>query len=84
MRPYWSCDWSCPAFARIWRAYGVRLGEYGRISNKRLQNGYNLVTNSYKTVTNGYKVMTKSPKSYKKVTKNAKKLQKNDKIVTKR
>ena len=71
----WWCDritftllWGIwPTFVLIWRAYGVRIDEYARISDKKLQNSYNLVTKSYK-------IMTKSWKSYKKIAKNAKKL----------
>ena len=48
--------------------YGVRLAQYGRIGNKRLQK-------SYKMVTKGYNLVTKSRKSYKIVTKSAQKLQ---------
>lgn len=35
-------------FVLIWRAYGVRIDEYARIRDKKLQNNYNLVTKSYK------------------------------------
>jgi hypothetical protein len=47
-------------------AYGVRLAQYGRIGNKRLQK-------SYKMVTKGYNLVTKWRKSYKIVTKSTQK-----------
>ena len=73
-------------FASEIGAYGVPHAYVTRISDKRLQNGYKLVTNWLQMVTNGYKLVTKChflPKKLQNGNKTVTKwLQFDDKVVT--